>query len=78
MLLQVLQEASVAEVINVSTEKHHLWIDVTGHTVVGGHGAANHRWHHQGGDAVRHALPTALHQGTKPEPRTKNRSCFEL
>lgn len=65
MLLQVLEEASVAEVIDVSTEKHQLWVDVIGHTVVGGHGVADNRWHHEGGDTVTHALPTAFYQGTE-------------
>lgn len=65
MLLQVLEEASVAEVIDVSTEKHQLWVDVIGHTVVGGHGVANNRWHHEGGGTVMYAIPTAFYQGTK-------------
>lgn len=65
MLLQVLEEASVAEVIDVSAEKHQIWVDVIGHTVVGGHGVANNGWHHEGGGAVVNALPTAFYQGTK-------------
>lgn len=65
MLLQVLEEASVAEVIDVSTEKHQLWVNVIGHTVVGGHGVANNGWHHEGGSTVAHAFPTAFYQGTK-------------
>jgi len=64
-LLQILEEASVAEVIDVSTEEHQLWVDVIGHTVVGGHGVANNGWHHKGGGTVAHALPTAFYQGTK-------------
>ena len=64
-LLQVLEEASVAEVIDVSTEKHQLWVDVIGHTVVGGHGVANNGWHHKRGGTVKYALPTAFYQGTK-------------
>lgn len=69
MLLQVLEEASVAEVVDVSTEKHQLGVDVIGHTVVGGHGVANDGWHHEGGGAVTHALPTAFYQGTKSAKR---------
>lgn len=65
MLLQVLEEASVAKVIDVSTEIHQLWVDVIGHTVVGGHGVADNGWHHEGGGAVAHALPMAFYQGTK-------------
>lgn len=72
MLLQVLEEASVAEVIDVSTEKHQLRVDVIGHTVVGGHGAANNGWHHEGGGNVTYAVPTAFHQGTKSAERTSN------
>lgn len=65
MLLHVLEEASVAEVVDVSTEIHQLWVDVIGHTVVGGHGVADDGWHHEGGGAVAHTLPTAFYQGTK-------------
>lgn len=65
ILLQVLEETSEAEVVDVSTEKHQLWVDVLGHTVVGGHGAANNGWHHQGGGTVAHTLPMAFYQGTK-------------
>lgn len=65
MLLQVLEEAAVAEVIDVSTEIHQLWVDVIGHTVVGGHGVADNGWHHEGGSTVAHALPMAFYQGTK-------------
>lgn len=65
MLLQVLEEASIAEVIDVSTEKHQLWVDVIGHTVVVGHGVANDGWHHEGGGTVMYTLPMAFYQGTK-------------
>lgn len=65
ILLQVLEETSEAEVVDVSTEKHQLWVDVLGHTVVGGHGAANNGWHHQGGGTVAQTLPMAFYQGTK-------------
>lgn len=64
-LLQVLEETSVAEVIDVSTEKHQLWVNVIGHTVVGGYGVANNGWHHKRGGTVMYALPTAFYQGTK-------------
>lgn len=64
-LLQVLKQASVAEVVDVSTEKHQLRVDVIGHTVVGGHCAANNRRHNEGGGIVVHSIPTAFHQGTK-------------
>lgn len=70
MLLQVLEQASVAEVIDVSTEKHQFWVDVIGHTVVGGHGIADDGGHHKGGSAVAHALPAAFNQGTKSGQRT--------
>lgn len=65
VLLQVLQEASVAEVVDVSTEQNQLWVDVIGHTVVGGHGVAKNGRHNEGGGAVADALPAALYQGTK-------------
>lgn len=64
-LLQVLKEASVAEVVDVATEKHQLRLDVFGHTVVSGHRVANNGWHNQGGGSVAHPLPTAFYQGTK-------------
>lgn len=70
MLLQVLEEASVAEVIDVSTEKHQLWVNVIGHTVVGGHGIVNNGWHHEGGGTVAYAVPTAFYQGTKSGQNT--------
>lgn len=65
MLLQVLEEASIAEVIDMSTEKHQLWVDVIRHTVVGGHCVANNGWHNEGGGTVTYAVPTAFYQGTK-------------
>lgn len=70
MLLQVFEEASVAEVIDVSTEKHQLGVDVIGHTVVGGHGVANNGWHQEGGCTVTYTLPTAFYQGTKSDGST--------
>lgn len=71
-LLQVLEEASVAEVVDVSTEEDQFWVDVVGHTVVAGHGAAYSGWHDEGGGAVEHAVLTASHQGTKSEEAAKN------
>lgn len=65
MLLQVLEEASVAKVVDVSTEKHQLRVGVVGHTVVGGRGVADNGWHHEGGGVVAYALPMAFNQGTK-------------
>jgi len=65
MLLQVLEEAPEAKVIDVSTETHQLWVDVIGHTVVGGHGVDDAGRHHEGGGAVAHALAMAFYQGTK-------------
>lgn len=65
VLLQVLQEASVAEVVDVSTEQNQVWVDVIGHTVVGGHGVAKNGRHNEGGGAVADALLAALYQGTK-------------
>lgn len=73
-LLQVLEEASVAEVVDVSTEKHQFGVDVIGHTVVGGHCVAYSGWHNEGGGTVEHAVPTASHQGTKSEEGQKYRS----
>lgn len=67
MLLQVLEEASVAEVVDVSTEKHQFRVDVIGHTVVGGHCVAYSGWHNEGGGTVEYAVPTAFYQGTKSE-----------
>lgn len=70
ILLQVLEEASVAEVVDVSTEKHQLWVSVIGHTVVGGHGISNNRGHYKGGGAVADAFSTAFYQGTKSGQET--------
>lgn len=66
-LLQVLEEASVAEVVDVSTEEHQLRVHVVGHTVVGGHCVAHSGGHNEGGGTVEHAVPAASHQGTKSE-----------
>lgn len=74
MLLQVLEEASVAEVIDMSTEKHQLRVDIIGHTVVGGHCVANNGWHNEGGDAVAYTVPTAFNQGTKSGGRKKEKT----
>lgn len=71
-LLQVLEEASVAEVVDVSTEEDQFGVDVIGHTVVGGHCVAYNGWHNEGGGTVEHAVPTASHQGTKSVGGIKN------
>lgn len=72
MLLQILEKASEAEVVDVSTEKHQLWVNVIGHTVVGGHRAANNGWHNKGGGAATHTIPTAFYQGTKSGENRKS------
>lgn len=54
----------------MSTEEHQVWVDVIGHTVVGGNGISNDGWHHKGGGALAYALPTAFYQGTKSEHGT--------
>lgn len=69
--LQVLEQASVAEVVDVSTEKDQFRVDVIGHTVVGGHCVAYSGWHNEGGGTVEHAVPTASYQGTKSEEGEK-------
>lgn len=64
-LLQVFEEASVAEVVDVAAEKHQLRVHVVRHAAVCGRGVADGRRHHEGGGAVAHALPASLYQGTK-------------
>lgn len=62
-LLQVLQDASVAEVVDVAAQVHQLGVDVGGHAAVGGGGkvwAAGHR----AGAPWWGALGPPLHQGT--------------
>ena len=63
-LLQVLQDASVAEVVDVPAEIHQLGVDVRGHTAVGGRGEVGAAGHHDGA-ARWGAFGTPLHQGTK-------------
>lgn len=63
-LLQVLQDASVAEVVDVPAEVHQLGVDVRGHTAVGGRGEVGAAGHHAGA-ARWGAFGTPLHQGTK-------------
>lgn len=64
LLLQILQDASVAEVVDVATEIHQLGVDVGGHTTVGGRGKVVATGHHAG-TAGWGAFDTPLHQGTK-------------
>lgn len=63
-LLQVLQDASVAEVIDVPAEIHQLGVDVCGHAAVGRRGEVRATGHHAG-DARWGAFSPPLHQGTK-------------
>lgn len=63
-LLQVLQDASIAEVVDVPAEIHQLGIDVCGHTAVGRGGEVGAAGHHAG-TARWGAFGTPLHQGTK-------------
>lgn len=70
-LLQVLQDASVAEVVDVPAEVHQLGVDVRGHTAVGGGGEVGAAGHHAGA-AGRGALGTPLHQGTKSDQTQRN------
>lgn len=63
-LLQVLQDASVAEVVDVPAEIHQLGVDVCGHTAVGRGGKVGAAGHHAGA-ARWGTFGTPLHQGTK-------------
>jgi len=66
LLLQVLEEASVAEVVDVSTDEHQVGVYVVGHTAVGWHGVGERGRHHRGGGGVgTETLLAALYQGTK-------------
>ena len=67
LLLQVLQEASVAEVVDMSTDEHQVRVYVVGHTAVGWHGVGESGWDHRGGGLGTDTLFTALHQGTKSD-----------
>ena len=67
LLLQVFEEASVAEVVDVSTDEHQVRIYVVGHTAVGWHGVGEGGRDHQGGGVGAETLFTALHQGTKSD-----------
>ena len=62
-LLQVLQDASVAEVVDVPAEIHQLGVNVCGHTAVGGGGKVRAAGHHAGA-ARWGTFGTPLHQGT--------------
>lgn len=63
-LLQVLQDASVAEVVDMPAEVHQLGVNVCGHTSVGGGGEVGAAGHHAGA-ASWGSFSTPLHQGTK-------------
>lgn len=65
LLLQVLQDAAVAKVVDVAAEEHQVRVDVGGHAAVGRDGVLGRGRHH--GGTLRETLPTALHQGTKSE-----------
>ena len=78
MLLQVFEQATVAEVVDVSAEEHQLWVDVIGHTVVGGHGVASNGWHHEGGGTVVYTFPTAFYQGTKSGHGTDHKTSSSI
>lgn len=64
LLLQVLQDASVAEVVDVPAEIHQLGVDICGHTAVGRGGEVRAAGHHAGA-ARWGTFGTPLHQGTK-------------
>lgn len=66
MLLQVLQDAPVAEVVDVATDEHQVGVDVRGHTAVGRGAVFNTRPYHSGG-TFRETLPATFHEGTKSE-----------
>lgn len=63
-LLQVLEDAPIAEIIDVTAEVHQLRVDVSGHTAVGRGGTVQLAGHHTG-TARREALSPPFHQGTK-------------
>lgn len=71
-LLQVLQDASVSEVVDVPAEVHQLGVDVHGHAAVGGRGEVGPEGHHAG-PARWGAFSTPLHQGTKSANETVRR-----
>lgn len=63
-LLQVLQDASISEVVDVPAEIHQLGVDVCGHTAVGRGGEVRAAGHHAGA-ARWSAFSAPLHKGTK-------------
>lgn len=75
--LKVLEDAAVAEVIDVPAQIHQLRVDAVGHMMLGGASAVGGAGHQPVGGAstvrgvghqwgvVGHALRAALHQGTK-------------
>lgn len=62
-LLQVLQDASVAEVVDVPAEVYQLRVNVGGHAAVGGRGEVGAAGHHAGATGWG-TLGPPLHQGT--------------
>lgn len=66
-LLEVLQDASVAEVVDVAAQVHQLGVDVGGHAAVGGGGEVGAAGHHACAPWWG-ALSTPLHQGTISAP----------
>lgn len=65
-LLQIFQDASVTEIVDVPAEVHQVGVDVRGHTAVGGGGEVRPEGHHAG-PATWGAFGMPLYQGTKSE-----------
>lgn len=63
-LLQIFQDASIAEVVDVAAEIYQLGVNIRGHTTVGGGGKVVAAGHYAG-TAGWGAFNTPLHQGTK-------------
>lgn len=64
-LLQVLQKAAIAEVVNMATDEHQVRVDVSGHAAMSWNGVVASR-RDQGG-TFGATLLTTLHQGTESE-----------
>lgn len=62
-LLQVLQKATIAEVVNMATDKHQVGVDVSGHAAMSWNGVVASR--RDRGGTFGMTLLTTLHQGTK-------------
>lgn len=63
-LLQIFQDASVTEVVDVPAEVHQVGVDVCGHTAVGGGHEVRAEGHHASPTRWS-AFGTPLYQGTK-------------